>query len=262
VGACLAGYSYANCTVTRFAGYDICITACCGANYSKRRYASINYSSAEYWTDGYREKSLMPNDRGLRRCQCGNFFLQRELIVVEHVASTDVPSAPMVDPEELPQAIAGARNPSTELAARLDYWQHLNHPYRERYRAHREAEDAATKVAWEAINPDLRNPLQKTLQPGRVPKYTPLADRPVTFPAFEPFAAQRENMMAALDLIPGAADAERYALERVELCRELGQFQEAQRALKAVDSETYPMLHRLTTRLIDIEAPAVVRYHL
>jgi hypothetical protein len=181
--------------------------------YSKRRYASINYSSAEYWTDGYREKSLMPNDRGLRRCRCGNYLLRHELIVVGQVATTGVLSAPMVDPEGLAQAIAEARNPSIELVARLDYWQHLNHPYRERYRAHREAEDAATKAAWEASNPDLRNSLQKALKVGRIPKYTLPADRPVTFPPLEPSAAQRENMMAALDLIPGAADEERYACQ-------------------------------------------------
>jgi hypothetical protein len=246
--------------VTSFAGYDITTAPCCGVNYSKRRYASINYSSSEYWTDGYREKSLMPNDRGLRRCQCGSFFLHRELIVVGHVPTTDVPSAPMVGPEELPQAIAEARNPFIELAARLDYWQHLNHPYRERYRAHREAEEAATRAAWEASHPDLRTPIQKALQPGRAPKYTPLADRPVTFPPFEPSAEQRENMMAALDLISAAADAERYALERVELHRELGQFGEAQQALQAFDRETYSTLHRLTTRLIEMEIAAVVRY--
>jgi hypothetical protein len=202
----------------------------------------------------------MPNDRGLRRCQCGNFFLQRELIVVGQVATTDVPGAPMVDPEELPQAIAQALNPSIELVARLDYWQHLNHPYREHYRAHREAEDAATKAAWEASNPDTRSSIHKALKPGRIPKYTPLAERPLTFPPFEPSAAQRENMMAALDLIPGAADAERYALERVELHRELGQFNEAREVLHAVDGATYPTLHRLTTRLIDMEVTAVVRY--
>ena len=202
----------------------------------------------------------MPNDRGLRRCRCGNFFLQRELIVVGHVATTDVPGAPMVDPEELPQAFAQARNPSIELVARLDYWQHLNHPYRERYRAHREVEDAATKAVWEASNPDSRSSIQKAFKPGRIPQYTPSADRPVTFPAFEPSAEQRENMMAALALISTSADAERYALERVEIHRELGQFSEAQEALQAVDGETYATLHRLTTRLIEMQVAAVVRY--
>ncbi len=202
----------------------------------------------------------MPNDRGLRRCECGNFFLQQELIVVGHIASTDVPSAPMVDPEELPKAIAEARNPFIELAARLDYWQHLNHPYRECYRAHREAEEADTRAAWEAKNPDLRSSIQKALKVGRIPKYAPPADRPVTFPPFKPSAEQRENMMAALDLISAAADAERYALERVELHRELGQFGEAQQALESVDRETYATLHRLTTRLIEMQVAAVVRY--
>jgi hypothetical protein len=166
----------------------------------------------------------------------------------------------MVDSEELPQAIAGARNPSTELAARLDYWQHLNHPYRERYRAHREAEEAATRAAWETSNPDTRSSIQKALQPGRAPKYTPLADRPVTFPEFKPSEEQRGNMVAALALISAAPDDERYALERVELHRELGQFNEAQQALQAVDGETYPILQRLTTRLIKMEVSAVVRY--
>ncbi len=246
--------------MTRFAGYDICTTACCGMQYSIRRYASINYSSSEYWTDGYREKSLMPNDRGLRRCQCGEYFIQREMIVVGHVATTDVPSTPMVDPKDLPQAIAGARNSSIELVARLDYWQHLNHPYRERYRAHREAEEAATKAVWEASNPDLRHPLQKALTVSRIPKYTPQADRPVTFPPFEPSDTQRENMAAALNLISAAKDPERHALERVELHRELGQFREARQALQAVEGQTYATLHRLTTQLIDSEVTAVVRY--
>jgi hypothetical protein len=168
----------------------------------------------------------------------------------------------MVDPEELPKAIAEVRNSPIELVARLDYWQHLNHPYRERYRAHREAEEAATRAAWEASHPDLRTPIQKVLQSGRVPKYTPSADRPVTFPPFEPSAEQRENMMAALDLISAAADAERYALERLELHRELGQFHEAQQALESVDGETYATLHRLTTSLIEMEVVAVVRYRI
>jgi hypothetical protein len=248
--------------MTSVAGYDICTTACCGMQYSRRRYASINYSSSEYWTDGYREKSLMPNDRGLRRCRCGNYLLRQELIVVGNVATTDVPSAPMVDPEELPQAIAEARNPSIELVARLDYWQHLNHPYRELYRAHREAEEAASKAAWEASNPDTRSSIQKALKSGRIPKYTPSADRPVTFPAFEPSDTQRENMMAALDLISASEDAERHALERVELHRELGQFKEARDALQAVDGETYETLCCLTTRLIEREVAAVVRYRM
>jgi hypothetical protein len=204
----------------------------------------------------------MPNDRGLRRCRCGNFFLQQELIVVGHVATTDVPGAPMVDPEELPQAFAQARNPSIELVARLDYWQHLNHPYRECYRAHREAEEAVTRAAWEASNPDLRSSIHKALRPGRIPKYAPPADRPVTFPPFQPSAEQRENMMAALDLISAAADAERYALERVELHRELGQFGEARQALQAVDGQTYATLHRLTTRFIEMQVAAVVRYRI
>jgi hypothetical protein len=45
-------------------------------------------------------------------------------------------------------AIAQADSPALELAARTDYWLQLNHAYRDRYRAHRDAEDAATQAAW------------------------------------------------------------------------------------------------------------------
>lgn len=227
-----------------------------------RRYASINYSSSEYWTDGYRENSLTPNDRGLRRCACGNYVLRQELIVVGHVTTTDVPSAPMVGPEELPRAITESRDPAIKLVARLDYWQHLNHPYRELYRAHRAAEDAAHQAAWEASNPDQRTPVQRSLNLARNPKYTPPADRPITFPHFELSAAQRENMMEALSLIFAHPQRERYTLESVELHRELAEFNNARLALQAVDGQTYPTLHRLTASLIDREVTAVVRYRM
>jgi len=44
-----------------------------------------------------------------------------------------------------------------EVAARLRYWRYLNHPYRQKYRKHREAEEADTRAAWEAANPDPRS---------------------------------------------------------------------------------------------------------
>jgi hypothetical protein len=48
----------------------------------------------------------MPNDNGLRRCKCGNFFLQSELITISKAGETDEPLAPRVPPEDLQQAIA------------------------------------------------------------------------------------------------------------------------------------------------------------
>ena len=147
-----------------------------------------------------REQSLMPNDHGLRRCKCGNFFLQSELITISEVDETDAPLAPRVPPEELPTAIAQTRTHAIELTARLGYWQHLNHAYRNLYRAHREAEDAATEAAWEADNPDRRTVWQSFRKMNRKPLYQPALDRAITFPVFEVSRAQHENISALLRL--------------------------------------------------------------
>lgn len=54
--------------MTRTVGYIIKGAPCCGARYKTPRYSSMNWMSAAFWSDGYREQSLMPNDHGLRRC--------------------------------------------------------------------------------------------------------------------------------------------------------------------------------------------------
>lgn len=244
--------------MTSFSGYYINGAVCCGARYSTRRYRSINFMSSAMWTDGYREHSLMPNDHGLRRCKCGNFFLQSELVTISEVDETDEPLAPRVPREDLPTAIAQARTPAIELAARLDLWHHLNHDYRDLYRAHREAEDAATQAAWEAANPDRRTAWQKLRKIDRMPRYQPAVGRPITFPVFEASPAQRENMLALLALIETSGD--RYAFERVELNRELGRFDEARSALNKAKAEDDSSLYALSKMLIDQCQAAPARY--
>ena len=202
----------------------------------------------------------MPNDHGLRRCECGNYFLHRELVTISEVDETDEPLATRVPPEDLPAAIAQARTQAIELAARLDYWQHLNHTYRDLYRAHREAEAAATQAAWEAANPDQRTAWQKLRNMDRRPRYQPALERPITFPVFEASPTQRENMMALLGLIDAADEAKRHAFTRVELHRELGQFDEARQALVLVDQEDIASVCRLAMQLIDQCHAAPVRY--
>ena len=142
--------------MTIVSGYNLNTTPCCGAQYATPRYASMNFTAWAPWTDGDSDGGLMPGGHGLKKCQCGNFFLLGELIHIGSAEDTDVPYAARVTPEDLPQAIATARTPAIELAARLDYLQYLNQPYRELYIAHRDAEDAATKAAWVAANPDTR----------------------------------------------------------------------------------------------------------
>lgn len=135
--------------MTSYAGYTISATECCGARYAIRRYRSINFSSSCYWTDGYRENSLMPNDHGLRQCKCGVFFLQKDLVEIDQVQESELPSPARVEPSNLAIAIQQASNEKIEVAARLDYWHHLNHHYRNLYRIHRDAEEQEAREKWE-----------------------------------------------------------------------------------------------------------------
>jgi hypothetical protein len=200
----------------------------------------------------------MPNDHGLRRCKCGNFLARSELVTISELDQTDEPLAPRVPPEDLPLAIGQARTQAIETAARLDLWQHLNHTYRDQYRAHREAEDAATEAAWEVANPDRRTTLKKLFKVERKPRYQPALDRPITFPVFELSPEQRENMLALLDLIELSTDPDLF--RRAELYRELGQFEEARRALSDAKEEDDPSLYRLIEMLIARRQAAPVRY--
>ena len=86
-----------------------------------------------------------------------------------------------------------------QVAARLDYWHHLNDAYRALYRAHRDAEDAATRAGWErdhkAAASHERRLWQRLLKKPYQASYHPAPDRPITFPAFEATAVQREWRM-------------------------------------------------------------------
>ena len=74
--------------MTIVSGVRIVAAPCCGAHYAAPRYRSMNFMAFEYWTDGWREGSLMPNDEGLRRCTCGQFILMKETIG-NHVIDQD-----------------------------------------------------------------------------------------------------------------------------------------------------------------------------
>jgi hypothetical protein len=160
----------------------------------------MNFTAWAHWTDGDSDGGLMPGGHGLKKCQCGNFYLAGELLHIGFAEATDVPLAVYVTPEDLPQAIANARTPSIELAARLDYWQYLNHPYREAYIAHRDGEEAITKSAWSVANPDERTWLERMRQVPE-PKYVRPTGSPFTYPPFELSDTQRANLLALQALL-------------------------------------------------------------
>ena len=102
--------------MTRARGVQIFASPCCGAPYAFPRYMSMNFSAFEYWTDGWRERSLMPNDEGLRRCKCGQFVLTKDMVPVEKAEASDagehglndLPTMDHVPDELLSECIAKA----------------------------------------------------------------------------------------------------------------------------------------------------------
>ncbi|QTX21552.1 hypothetical protein [Comamonas aquatica] len=112
--------------MTMVRGVRIVASPCCGAQYALPNYMSMNFSAFAFWTDGWRDGSLMPNDEGLRRCQCGQFVLLKNLVEVSTADDSTLPSLGHVSTEQLPECIASAASDEVELAARIMVWHHLN----------------------------------------------------------------------------------------------------------------------------------------
>jgi tetratricopeptide (TPR) repeat protein len=223
-----------------------------------------------YWTDGHKEFGLMPSGGGLRKCKCGQFYLLREAIKLELDAEADTPQTEFVDAADLADATQST-SPTVELVARREYWKHLNDPYRELYRAHRQAEDQAAQEKWDAdwhaANPDRRPVLRKFLdrmlrkKPASPP---PIGKRPFSAPPHKPSELQVQNMERLLELIlekthePYGPDM----LEVAELYRELGRFEEALDALKQCPTDDIGVPEKLMERLINEGQQAPIRYRI
>jgi len=228
--------------MSRTIGFKLTATPCCGAHYRRHIYASRNYSANEYWSDGFRLGSLMPNDHGLRACRCGAFYLMEELKDMGRTDQYEVPLTTLVAPVDLPRAIGQARTPRLEIAARLDYWHELNHPYRARYRAYREAERQA--------NPP--PPLQVTSIPPVVPAN-------FSCPTFEPTQTQTENMRTLLSF-DNAKEPVFYPMLKAELCRELGEFKLAEQTLQQIETDQRGRFWHVLSELAQKHITAPVRY--
>lgn len=220
----------------------------------------MNFSAFEYWTDGWREHSPMPNDEGLRRCKCGQFVLLNDMVAIETADTSDFPYLGHVPNEILPDCIAQAANENVEVAARLEYWRHLNHPYRERYRQHRDAEEATTKATWETANPDRRTWWDK-LRGRKAPIYSRLSGSPFTYPVFEATVEQLQNM-ERLSAILSARGVVGHTMELAELYREQGRFNEAGQLISSLDDNEVGVTSNLITKLIKEKQSAPMRYRM
>lgn len=221
----------------------------------------MNFSAFEYWTDGWRDGSLMPNDEGLRQCKCGKYVLVKDMVEVDTADTSELPYMDRVPDEQLPECIKRAASEELEVAARLGYWRYLNHPYRERYRQHRVAEEAATRAAWEAANPDSRNWWDK-LRGRKAPIYCRPPGSPFTYPVFEATDEQRQNMLRLSEILQVWDDASRkgHTMELAELYREQGRFDEAELVIQSLDERDVGVTSNLITRLIKERQPAPMRY--
>lgn len=107
--------------MTKSIGAITLAAPCCGARYAYPRYVSMNFMAWAYWTDGWRDQSLMPNDEGLRRCTCGQFFLLKDTKTIEEDTAADgegLPFTMWVPDERLPECFNQAVGAEVEVAAR------------------------------------------------------------------------------------------------------------------------------------------------
>lgn len=246
-------------------GVRIVAAPCCGAHYALPNYMSMNFTAWAYWTDGWRDRSLMPNDEGLRRCHCGQFFLLKDTKAIEegNAAEGDAPPCTLaVPPEQLPDCFVSPVSAEVEVAARLGYWRFLNHDYRHAYVKHRDTEDAATRAAWIANNPDRRTWWDQLLR-RPAPRYSRPEGSPFTYPPFEPTPEQLANMERLCELAqPSGPAPHRNMLELAELCREQGRFDEAGAVLQSMDPKDLDITGRLIARLIEEKERAPMRYQM
>ena len=212
----------------------------------------------------------MPSGGGLRKCKCGQFYLLREAIKLGLDAEADTPQTEFVDAADLAGATQ-SQSPTMELVARREYWKHLNDPYRELYRSHRQAEDQAAQDKWDAdwhaANPDRRPVLRKFLdrvlckKPAVPP---PMDTRTFSVPPYQTSDLQIRNMERLLELIleklhePYGPDM----LEIAELNRELGRFDEAADALKQCPVDDIGVPEKLMERLISECQRAPIMYRM
>jgi len=256
--------SQARPPMTMIRGVRLLAAPCCGARYSAPRYLSMNFSAWAYWTDGWRDSSLMPNDSGLRRCSCGQFILMKDLVELGTAGDSELPQIDRVPEEQLLECIKAVTNSAVAIAARLDYWRHLNHPYRIKYCAHRDAEEAATEAAWRAANPERKLPAGVSKRWARkAPQYVRPPNSPFTYPAFEPTAEQLENM-AQLTVLLQAAKTNALPwgqeLALAELLREQSRFDEARASLAALSNAPDESACKIIANMIEAQEPAPMRY--
>ena len=225
--------------MTRIAGFQKLRVPCCGKVYIQPNYLSMNFMASEHWTDGWREASLMPNETGLRRCQCGHFLLMQDTESLGWVETDEsLTHLPRPDTQELENCLAASPIAAVEIAVRTELWWQHSHAYRQSYRMHRAAEEQATRQAWEAAHPDQRTWWEK-FRGKAAPQYQRPSNAPLTTPPFKPTGEQLINMKKLCMLLEQKASEfpSSQALMLAELYRQQSLWEQAQACLDKVSPE-------------------------
>jgi len=249
--------------MTMIRGVRIRATRCCGKQYASPRYLSMNFMAFAFWTDGWRENSLMPNESGLRQCDCGAYVRLRDLIDISEEEQSELPRLGQIPGHLLHDCIERAVNEDTEILARFAYWRHANHDYREQYKAHRDAEEEENKQAWDAAQRESQSWWKRALR-LRTPEYVRSATSRFTVPKFEPSALQIENMTALSNklLASQLSNPRVHALDLAELFRELGRFDDAQLQIRKIPEHEAGITSKLISDLIDKKEIALIRFRM
>jgi hypothetical protein len=249
--------------MTMIEGVRIRATPCCGKLYASPNYVSLNFMSFGFWTDGWRERSLMPNETGLRQCACGIFVKLKDMIDVRIDAKSDLPRMEHIPGQLLQDCIKQAKDTDMEILARIAYWRFANHEYRDKYRAHRDAEEEESKKIWNVLQ-NQTNKWWKKLLRIPPPEYRRSSNSPFTYPPFEPTIAQVENMTILSDMLLEIQKKEpgRYVTTLAELYRELGRFEEAKAQILSIPENEIGTTSKLLSDLIDEKETALIRYRM
>jgi len=144
-----------------------------------------------------------------------------------------------------------------ELIVRRRYWRFLNDPYRDAYRAHRQAVDKAAKKA-KGTN-TLWIKLAGKLRSATAPELLAPPSRAFTVPTYSLTHHQQLNMQALLRLLLKSEKPD--PIEIAELNRELGDYDEAQKAIEKFNEKEH-RASRLIRLLIAEKVNEPMRYEI
>jgi hypothetical protein len=236
--------------MTRISGFNLVGAKCCGAIYATARYTSLNMMATAYWTDGAVDGALVPTDGGLRKCDCGSYYLLQDTFKLGTSNETQLPLARRVLDEELQAVLQQKLSTNVELVVRRRYWHLLNSAYRNEYIKYRNIQNENVFQS-QAIIKRLKQFLKFAERHDAqnvpfAPKYTPTKDQVYNIERLLALLMSREH---------------REYLDIAEAYRELSRFADAAEAVR-LSQEQDSARAKLILRLAMEEVNAPYRYRL